>query len=124
MLASGFVLIPAVGLPGTVLFAGLVNIALALLVWPLSKQVGWQTGTASQSAIQAQERKTSTSDDLSIAGPSLLLTVAFATGVASFMYEIGWIRMLSLVLGASTHAFALMLSAFILGLALGSAWVR
>jgi spermidine synthase len=44
--------------------------------------------------------------------------------MASFVYEIGWIRMLSLVLGASTHAFELMLSAFILGLALGGLWVK
>jgi len=45
--------------------------------------------------------------------------VAFFTGMASFIYEIGWIRMLSLVLGASTHSFELMLAAFIFGLALG-----
>lgn len=32
--------------------------------------------------------------------------------------------MLSLVLGASTHSFELMLSAFILGLALGGLWIR
>ena len=31
--------------------------------------------------------------------------------------------MLSLVLGASTHAFELMLSAFILGLSIGSLWI-
>jgi spermidine synthase len=53
-----------------------------------------------------------------------LLFVACGTAVASFMYEIGWIRMLSLVLGSSTHSFELMLSAFILGLALGSFFVR
>src|ERR1051326_1108580 len=35
-----------------------------------------------------------------------------------------WVRMLALVLGSSTHAFELMLSAFILGLALGALWVR
>ncbi|MDR3012413.1 MAG: hypothetical protein LBU70_04305 [Chitinispirillales bacterium] len=53
-----------------------------------------------------------------------LLFVACATAAASFMYEIAWIRMLSLVLGSSTHSFELMLSAFILGLALGSFFVR
>ncbi|GBU20926.1 spermidine synthase [Fibrobacteres bacterium R8-0-B4] len=53
-----------------------------------------------------------------------LLFVACGTAVASFMYEIGWIRMLSLVLGSSTHSFELMLSAFILGIALGSFFVR
>jgi spermidine synthase len=53
-----------------------------------------------------------------------LLAVAFGTAVASFIYEIAWIRMLSLVLGSATHSFELMLSAFILGLALGAFWVR
>jgi predicted membrane-bound spermidine synthase len=49
---------------------------------------------------------------------------AFLTGTASFMYELGWIRMLSLVLGSSTHSFELMLSAFIFGLAFGGLYVR
>jgi spermidine synthase len=49
---------------------------------------------------------------------------AFLTGAASFMYELGWIRMLSLVLGSSTHSFELMLSAFIAGLAFGGLYVR
>ena len=43
-----------------------------------------------------------------------MLAAAGITGAASFVYEIAWIRMLSLVLGSSTHAFELMLSAFIL----------
>ncbi|HUF25697.1 MAG TPA: fused MFS/spermidine synthase [Gemmatimonadaceae bacterium] len=54
----------------------------------------------------------------------LLLVVSFGTAVASFIYEIAWIRMLSFVLGSATHSFELMLSAFILGLALGSFWIR
>jgi predicted membrane-bound spermidine synthase len=54
----------------------------------------------------------------------LLLVVGFGTAVASFIYEIAWIRMLSLVLGSATHSFELMLSAFILGLALGAFWIR
>ncbi|MGH8742028.1 MAG: spermidine synthase, partial [Burkholderiales bacterium] len=54
----------------------------------------------------------------------LLLAVALLTGMSSFMYEIGWIRMLALVLGSSTHAFELMLSAFILGIAFGGLWIR
>src|SRR5438067_1770873 len=54
----------------------------------------------------------------------VLLLVAFFTGLASFTYEIGWIRMLSLVLGASTHSFELMLATFIFGLAAGGLAVR
>src|SRR4051812_13701061 len=54
----------------------------------------------------------------------LLISVSFFTAASSFIYEIGWIRMLSLVLGSATHSFELMLSAFILGLALGAFWIR
>jgi spermidine synthase len=53
-----------------------------------------------------------------------MLVIALITGLSSFIYEIGWIRMLSLVLGSSTHSFELMLSAFLLGLALGGLWIR
>ena len=52
------------------------------------------------------------------------LWVSFGTALSSFIYEIGWVRMLSLVLGSATHSFELMLSAFILGLALGALWIR
>src|SRR6185295_8729834 len=54
----------------------------------------------------------------------LMLSVSLLTGTASFIYEISWIRMLSLVMGSSTHSFELMLSAFILGLAFGGLWIK
>lgn len=114
VLVSGFVLIGFVGLPGTVFTAGLINVLLALVVWAISKTVE-DTPVA---PVQTQERP---AGDRTV---YYLLLLAFITGAASFMYEIGWIRMLSLVLGASTHAFELMLSAFILGLALGGWWIR
>src|SRR4029077_4212070 len=62
-----------------------------------------------------------------VRGPGVgraLLAFAFLTAVASFLYEIAWLRMLALVQGASTHAFETMLSAFILGIALGGFWIR
>jgi len=55
---------------------------------------------------------------------ALWLTIAAGTGFASFVYEIGWIRLLSLILGSSTHSFDAMISAFILGLAFGGLFVR
>jgi predicted membrane-bound spermidine synthase len=50
--------------------------------------------------------------------------VAFGTGLSSFLYEVGWIRLLSMILGSATHSFEVMLSAFIFGMALGGFWVR
>ncbi len=118
VLANGFWFVPRIGLPGAVFTAGLLNALLALIVWMLARRrqdpplqapedAGRQPGVAPRGSL--------------VAG---LLVVAAVTGMASFMYEIGWIRMLSLVLGSSTHAFELMLSAFILGLALGGYWIH
>lgn len=117
VLVSGFILIRLIGLPWTIRAAGLINIALALSVWLLMK--GRSTGAIGVEAIQGKEP-----EDQSRRWNPLFLFASFITGVASFIYEIGWIRMLNLVLGTSTHAFELMLSAFILGLALGGLWLQ
>src|SRR5437899_236671 len=114
VLASGFVMIEKLGLPGTVQSAGALNLALATAVWLLAR------GT--EEPMRARPR---TGRDSEGAAPfRFFLTVALLTGAASFVFEIGWIRMLSLVLGSSTHSFELMLSAFILGLACGGYWLR
>jgi spermidine synthase len=50
-----------------------------------------------------------------------ILPFMTVSGLVSFVYEVLWTRMLGQVLGGSTHAFAIMLSSFLLGIALGSA---
>jgi spermidine synthase len=115
VVVSGFVLIKAVGLPGTILTAAILNIALALVIWTI---VGGQAEPGS--APQATSGSVPGADKLT----RWFTVAAFLTGAASFMYELGWIRMLSLVLGSSTHSFELMLSAFIFGLAFGGLYVR
>ena len=114
VLWSGFWLISAVGLPGTLLVAGSINLGLAVLVFTLVKS-GQKEELAAESPRQ---------DAAATRGLSWVLWAAAITGAASFCYEIAWIRMLSMVLGASTHSFELMLAAFILGLALGGLWIR
>jgi spermidine synthase len=113
VLVSGFVMIGRVGLPGTVLSAGLLNIVLALAVW---LAVRGDEEPAPVATVATTRVGSSAVRWFAIA--------AFLTGAASFTYELGWIRMLSLVLGSATHSFELMLSAFILGLALGGLYVR
>jgi spermidine synthase len=113
VLASGFYFIGYVGLPGTLAAAAVINLAVAAAVVlvprpPVVAPIGNGPGTLNGERNASQ----------------LLLAIAALTGLSSFMYEIGWIRMLSLVLGSSTHAFELMLSAFILGIALGGLWIR
>ena len=120
VLASSFVFIGWVGLPGTMLTAGILNIVLALTVWGLSKNY-IDPNPVSEQAVQATHTESNAQPPVV---PSVLLLIALLTGLSSFMYEIGWIRMLVLVLGGSTHSFELMLASFILGLALGGFWIR
>src|SRR5471030_895637 len=113
VLASGFFMIEKLGLPGTIQAAGAINLALAALMCLIARGAE-PPAAAPISPDQDEDRGYF----------RLLLATALLTGAASFIYEIGWIRMLSLVLGASTHSFELMLSAFIFGLACGGYWVK
>ena len=115
VLVSGFMLIRMTGLPGTIRIGGFINIVLALTVWLLIRKSRLEDEPFKVIKKATQNPKR---------GYWFFLLVALVTGASSFIYEIGWIRMLSLVLGSSTHAFELMLSAFIFGLAFGGLWIQ
>ncbi len=114
-LATGFWLLAWLGLPGTMRLGGVLNLALAAVVLVLARE---------REPRPAHELTATRAAGDGRALALLLLAAAFVTGAASFIYEIAWVRMLSLVLGASFQAFELMLSAFITGLALGGLWIR
>jgi spermidine synthase len=49
-----------------------------------------------------------------------VLFIFFLSGFVALLYEVAWTRTLSLVVGPTVYAFSLMLTSFIVGLALGS----
>lgn len=118
-LASTYLMLPAIGMPGTVFTAGLVNIVVAILVYPLSKREAPDVETTPAEAPTAES-----SVKPVLSAPTFILLAAGLTGAASFVYEITWIRMLSLALGTTIHSFELMLASFILGIALGGLWLK
>lgn len=125
VLASGFWLIGLVGLPGTVMAAGIINVLLGVLAVLLARRLPVVNVTPNASvmapiSITPVEEKNRVQTSMQY----WLLATALLTGLSSFVYEIIWIRMLGVLLGASTHAFELMLSAFILGLAIGGYAIR
>jgi predicted membrane-bound spermidine synthase len=122
VLVAGFVMVERLGLPGTMQAAGVLNLIVAAAVAVLARgaaraPVAAQPAAGGTSATPAEALRARRA-------AAFLLAAAALTGAASFIYEIAWIRMLTLVLGAATHSFELMLSAFILGLALGGLWMR
>ena len=115
VIISGFILVYFFGYSGSLLYAGSLNILLGVASIIISYAPLYRDTPASREKTPSLHRVKPT---------TLLLVCALLTGFASFMYEIGWIRMLTFVLGSSTHAFELMLSAFILGIGLGSYWIN
>ncbi|MGH1341058.1 MAG: fused MFS/spermidine synthase [Nannocystales bacterium] len=110
-LLSGFALVPWLGLPGALMVGAAVNLVIMVV------------------AVRDREVAEPIAENSEPGGNGghmvlLYLAVAFGTGLSSFLYEVGWIRLLSMVLGSATHSFEVMLSAFVFGLALGGFWVR
>lgn len=108
-----FFLLPKYGTHFSLNVASILNLIVGLVCLVVSLKLGVSNIThASNNRVSDSSYK------------YIFLIVALLSGAASFMYEIAWIRMLNLVLGTTLHVFELMLSAFILGLALGGLWIR
>ncbi len=128
VLLSGFMLIPLFTLPGTVITAGSIDIVIAVIVLlitfktPENKPVPKKKSKIEPSISEKTMPQIPSPSTIRIT--RLMFAFTFSTAASSFIYEIGWIRMLSLVLGSSTHAFELMLATFILGIALGGLFIR
>lgn len=125
-LVATFLLLPWIGMPGAIIVAGVINVLVGLLAWRVS--IGAEAAASSQempATIAAPAGTAGETERKSLGRLSVLMLFgAGITGASSFVYEIGWIRMLNQALGATVHSFELMLSAFILGLAFGGLWVR
>jgi spermidine synthase len=123
VLVAGFLLISWFGLMGTLFAAAFANLIAACVVYGVSGMLEEDAPTPSE-PLPVEAPATEADAQTRAALLRALMLVAAGTAIASFIYEIAWVRMLSLVLGSATHSFELMLSAFILGLALGALWVR
>lgn len=116
-LVAIFGLLPALGLSGTNLRAALVSLAIAVMTYLLSSGYDPSSG----GALQVRESSTGASYPTSLR--PWVLGALFGAGVVSFVCETLWIRYFTVVLGSTTNAFALMLSAVIAGIALGSSFL-
>ncbi len=119
---AGVSLVPALGLSLSAKLAASLNILLALGALALARK---HPPALTPSAPAEGGATSEGGDELSYphaAVRAALLGVALS-GFTSMLYQVTWIRLLSIVLGASTYAFTLILTAFILGIGLGSFWL-
>jgi spermidine synthase len=124
-LAAGFVLIPVLGLRGTVLTgvaASAASIALALSIarGPLMDPVSVDQPAKLRLKGRKGKGEVVEVGDVERAQYGLVATVLALTGFATFVHEVAWTRVLAMIVGPSVFAFAATLTSFITGLALGS----
>jgi len=108
-LAAGFVLLPTLGVTGTIhAAAGLTAIAAA---------VGW---AASRRAPQDAPEE-GPGRRLPIGTLGLAAAIAGLSGLGALACEVLWTRALVLAMGSTSQAFATMLAVFLVGIAAGAA---
>jgi spermidine synthase len=117
-LFSGFVLLPAFGLRGTIAAAVALNVLSGFIALRIPKSLGHQQDLEHSDLLMRSP----------ILGPRPTLTTLLflfaVVGCTAFTYEIAWTRLLSITVSSSTYAFTTMLAMFLTGIVVGSASFR
>lgn len=114
-LMGGFFLIEAFGLRLSIYTMTLVNLTVGWIALVISNLTIKKEKTSKSPAMKKSAQQVFSDQE-----GRLAFLAAAGSGVASMIYEIGWVRMLIPVIGSTIYAFSLMLASFILGIALGS----
>jgi spermidine synthase len=114
---SGFLLIQALGLVSGLQVTAFANVLVGVVASLLGRKEIEQRGTASESSRAVLESSSSEPESAS----KLFYWIVGVVGAVSMGMEVLAARFLSLMFGASAHAFSTVLVAFILGIGAGSA---
>ena len=127
-LAAGFWFIPFLGVRGTTWIGVALNAgAAAGALWLArhSREAPAEPTPAPHQKNRASRKQPPRAPHFprvpSNPRPGLACTAAVVSGFAALSYEVAWTRLLALVIGPTTYAFATMVASFISGLAIGSA---
>ena len=115
---AGYVLIEKVGLRGTLFAVAVVNLLLGAAALLLARRAALDA--VADDVLSAEEPTEVAIEAADEPTRRLAIWLIGVTAFASLLYEIGWTRVLVLVLGSSTYAFTTILAAFLAGIGLGS----
>ena len=130
-IAAGFWLIPAVGMRGTTWIGVALNAGAAVGALWLARTDALASVAAARSEVapaiktDKHHKRQQRLRDRRLAAvdpqPAVASTAAALSGFVALVFEVSFTRLLALVIGPTTYAFAIMAGSFITGLALGSA---
>ncbi len=116
---AAFILLPALGLAGTVYVGVAINFLVFLVAAAIAKAVARES--SAESVADAPVPTAKAAKSLPLSGRFWALPIMLLSGANSFIYEVLWTRLLGHILGGSITAFATMLASFLGGIAIGSA---
>jgi spermidine synthase len=113
--ASAFILMRLWGVQSTIWMTALLNLTISAVIFlvfrpPLKEKIAETPANEMEMDLSPLSKK-----------EKLILLSFGLSGMVALVYQVAWNRILSLLLGSSVYAFSLILTAFILGLALGIA---
>ncbi len=111
-LAMAMAVMPSLGLRGSLMALALGNLAVGLAALAMARPAGVAPPAAEPVAPAAPSWM-----DARLLAP----VIAFVAGALAFALEIAWTRSFAVIMGSSTQSFAVILAAFIAGIAGGSA---
>ena len=117
-LLTVFLLFPLAGLSRTLVMTALVNLLVGGAVW-LGRSC-WAPADLRRLAVAPAGATGAQGATTPI--PRLLYLILAVSGATAMVYEMAWSRTLSMVYGSSVYGVSIMLSTFLVGIALGS-WV-
>ncbi|MBV51317.1 MAG: spermidine synthase, partial [Nitrospinae bacterium] len=114
-LSSAFLFMRLWGILSTIWFAAALNIGIAIVIFLLFRP---RMSRDEHEEPTTEDKEIEKDPSISNAIP-ILLAFGFS-GLCALAYQVAWNRIFSLLLGSSVYAFSLILTTFILGLALGT----
>ncbi len=121
--ATGFVLIPSLGMTAATTTAASMNVLLGVVALTVSRKAERTPHEQAAVPVDEPEAKKSPALPASESQPGQITVVIAGFAISGFValsYEVIWSRVLALIIGSSVYAFSIMLTTFLVGLAAGA----
>jgi len=118
--ASGFFLIPRVGVDTTLYVGGVLNILIGAIIWWLPLKAAAPSGTSAGPERRSLRQTHSAAPLPSRRSRTVLYFLFFMSGFVALGSEILWTRFLSLLMHESAYTYTMTLTVILMGIVLGS----
>ncbi len=125
--AAGYLLIPLVGISRTCWLAAGLNVLLGVALLALQRAPAGSAQPVARHPGAAAARPTEWRGAAQAGEPRrrpLILAAFFCSGITAMVYELTWIRPITTIFSSTIYSVSIILTSFMLGLAVGSGLVR